>query len=641
MKSTTLRAWLWLTVASSASLNTLAQDDALLIADFEGPDYGAWQVTGEAFGKGPARGTLPNQQEVSGFLGRGLVNSYFNGDGTTGTLTSPEFTIARRYLRFLIGGGNHPGHTCLNLLVEGKVARTATGPNSETLTLQAWDLRELVGKPARLQIVDQHTGGWGHINVDHILQTDEPLRDDRELALARAMSSVQNAAERAVKDPTRPQYHFRPPANWNNDPNGPIFYQGYYHLFYQHNPYGDRWNHMHWGHARSRDLVTWEHLPIALWPSRALGEQHCFSGCAWLDHKGRPMIFYTSIGPREPHLWIALPEDDELIRWEKFGGNPVLTESSPSVKYYDFRDPFVFAHAGRTFMVHGGNLNQAQGGQAVVSLYEAENPELTKWKYRSILFQHPDPKVVNIECPLFFKLGEKFVLITSPHRQCDYFIGAFDPEAGKFTAETQGLADHSSHFYAPNCLADEQGRRVLWGWVRGFKEGRGWNGCMTLPRVLTLEGHRLIQRPAPELVKLRGEGQRATLKLNDTSQVLDKVRGDLLEIIAEFELGTAKTAGVKLRRSADGSRATLVQHDGATLDVAGVNVPLPLGEPARRFKLQVFLDKSVLEVYVNDGRECITRVIEAREDDLDVEWFATGGGATVTSIDAWPLRSIW
>jgi fructan beta-fructosidase len=152
----------------------------LLIADFEGTNYGAWQVTGEAFGPGPARGTLPNQMRVDGFLGRGLVNSYFHGDGTTGTLTSPPFQIERRCLRFLIGGGKHPGQTCLNLVLDGQVRRTATGPNhrpggSERLDWQEWDVAEFAGRPAVLQIVDQASGGWGHINVDHILQTDQPL----------------------------------------------------------------------------------------------------------------------------------------------------------------------------------------------------------------------------------------------------------------------------------------------------------------------------------------------------------------------------------------------------------------------------------------------------------------------------------
>ena len=103
----------------------------------------------------------------------------------------------------------------------------------------------------------------------------------------------------AESDPARPAYHFRPPANWNNDPNGTIFYKGWHHLFYQLNPYGSEWGHMHWGHARSRDLVNWEHLPIALWPSLEKGEEHVFSGGAIIAADGRPRLFYTSIGKRD------------------------------------------------------------------------------------------------------------------------------------------------------------------------------------------------------------------------------------------------------------------------------------------------------------------------------------------------------
>ena len=152
--------------------------------------------------------------------------------------------------------------------------------------------------------------------------------DDLEAALLRAMGSVQNAAERAAKDPARPQFHFRAPGNWMNDPNGPIFHRGYYHMFYQHNPYGDGWGHMHWGHARSKDLVHWEHLPIALWPSKAHGEEHVFSGCAALDGKGRPILFYTSIGHPVPECWAAVPEDDQLLLWKKRESNPVLTQET-------------------------------------------------------------------------------------------------------------------------------------------------------------------------------------------------------------------------------------------------------------------------------------------------------------------------
>jgi len=145
-----------------------------VLADFEGQDYGDWSVEGEAFGKGPARGTLPNQQEVSGFSGKGLVNTFLGGDRPHGRLVSPPFVIERRYITFLIGGGGHAGKTCMNLLVNGKVVRTATGTNNERLQWQNWDVREFEGKTAQIEIVDQESGGWGHINVDQIELRDTP-----------------------------------------------------------------------------------------------------------------------------------------------------------------------------------------------------------------------------------------------------------------------------------------------------------------------------------------------------------------------------------------------------------------------------------------------------------------------------------
>jgi sucrose-6-phosphate hydrolase SacC (GH32 family) len=165
-----------LCIATLAATNLRAADD-VLIADFEGPDYRAWKVTGEAFGPGPARGTLPGQMQVDGFKGKGLVNSFYKGDGSTGTLTSPEFKIERQFISFLIGGGQDPEKTCMNLLIDGKAVRNATGPNNkpggtEALAPASWDVGEFAGQSAVIQILDQATGGWGHINVDQIVQTD-------------------------------------------------------------------------------------------------------------------------------------------------------------------------------------------------------------------------------------------------------------------------------------------------------------------------------------------------------------------------------------------------------------------------------------------------------------------------------------
>ena len=150
-----------------------------VIADFEGDTYGDWKVEGKAFGTGPARGTLSGQQDVTGFAGHGLVNSFLGGDSTTGKLTSPEFLIERDFITFKIGGGNQPGKECINLLIDGKVVRTATGRDDEKLLWEFWNVSELAGKKAKIEIVDAATGGWGHINIDELVQSDKlPSAED-------------------------------------------------------------------------------------------------------------------------------------------------------------------------------------------------------------------------------------------------------------------------------------------------------------------------------------------------------------------------------------------------------------------------------------------------------------------------------
>ncbi|MEI7699237.1 MAG: hypothetical protein WCK86_05535, partial [Planctomycetia bacterium] len=167
----------------------------IIIADFESEGYGDWKVEGTAFGKGPARGALPGQMAVEGFSGSGLVNSFLEGDASVGTLESPQFVIQRRYITFLIGGGMNPEQLALQLLIDGKVVRQATGPNdrsggSEALVRESWEVNEHKGNKATIRILDQATGGWGHINVDHIVQTDKKpaglIRDAKRQFLVNA-----------------------------------------------------------------------------------------------------------------------------------------------------------------------------------------------------------------------------------------------------------------------------------------------------------------------------------------------------------------------------------------------------------------------------------------------------------------------
>src|SRR6266481_1433000 len=147
--------------------------------------------------------------------------------------------------------------------------------------------------------------------------------------IARATAAVEAAVPRAQADPAHPIFHVTSPAQWMNDPNGPIYYKGYYHLFYQLHPFSDQSGPKYWGHVRSRDLAKWEHLPIALWPSSEAGEAEVWSGCCTINGQGEPMIFYTSIAPGKSaqtlaEQWAAIG-DDNLIKWQKSPANPVLS----------------------------------------------------------------------------------------------------------------------------------------------------------------------------------------------------------------------------------------------------------------------------------------------------------------------------
>ena len=475
-------------------LHAAQPDD--LIADFEADDYGEWNVSGTAFGPGPAQGTLRSQQNVEGFQGRGLANSFFNGDDSMGTLTSPEFTIRRKFITFLIGGGGFKEETCMNLIVDGNVVRTATGPNTEpgggeNLAPASWDVHEFVGKTAVIEIVDNRKGGWGHINVDQIMQSDTPVQtppkpvtrermlqlDKRYLLLPvktrpkdapkqRATLIVDGKPVRAFdielddhpdwfahldvsewkgrsatvrvekipepsdaadlittsdeiwnaaalySEPLRPQLQFSNRRGWVNDPNGLVFYNGEYHLFFQHNPYGWHWGNMHWGHATSPDLVHWQEHGEALYPDD-LGAM--FSGSAVVDWKntsgfgkdGKPplVLFYTAAGNPCTQC-IAYSTDGRTFT--KFSGNPVVKNIAPGD-----RDPKVIWHepTKRWVMVLYVGQPSADGktgtnGKPKVThaIHFFTSPNLRDWTPTSVVLGGDDNDRFFYECPDFFEL---------------------------------------------------------------------------------------------------------------------------------------------------------------------------------------------------------------------------------------------
>jgi len=486
-----------------------------------------------------------------------------------------------------------------------------------------------------------------------------------------AKQALKKAIPIAETDPNRPVYHFRPPAQWMNDPAGAIYHNGQYHLFYQFGPTSDQLTphiEMYWAHARSRDLVSWEDLPVALWASRDLGERRCNSGSVMTNPKGQPMAFYTSVpimSNKARQQWAAVAEDDDLINWKKHPSNPLLSlETHGGPRFGNgWGDTVIFQTNNRTFMILGAEL----GEDVVLPIYETTDSDWTDWKYKGLLFRLPKTSLKDLETPSFFPMGKQWVFLCSPGGQVQYFIGSFNLETLTFHPVNRGTLDHSygdqwpslskeelsktrwpslnspRGFYANHTLINKDGQIILLGWVSGFKLGRGWNGCLALPRIFSLGSDGLPrQQPVPALKKLRGSHTNLKqLKLQDQIHVVGEASGDTLEILVRINPGTAKSVGVNVRRSKSGNEGVPISYNRQQLSVAGTKIPFQLKSHEEILELQIFLDKSVMEVFVNGGREVFTRVIYPGEKDLGIELFASGGDALVESLDVWQMSSIW
>jgi beta-fructofuranosidase len=471
--------------------------------------------------------------------------------------------------------------------------------------------------------------------------------------------------QRLAHDPHRPQYHFLPKANWVNDPNGPIFWKGYCHLFYQYSatvyPQGPKY----WGHARSKDMVYWEHLPMALAPTPGGPDKDgCWSGSAFIN-AGVPTLVYTGVFPQVQCLATS---DDDMTTWKKFSGNPVVASPPAGLAVTGFRDPSIWREGDDWLMTVGAGF-QGQGG--AVLLYSSK--DLAHWDYLHPLFTAPpferrDPASPNRyepngagdmwECPDFFPLGSKHVLLVSAQGRVHYFVGTYSDR--KFHADSQGLIDGSGLHYASKCFEDHQGRRILWGWVRESRSktaqnAAGWSGAISLPRVLSIDSDGSLRMdPLPELARLRARHHR--LANVDVSGFLPapNIQGDSLEIQLAMDPGGAKESGISVRRSPDAAEETTISYDAASQTVVFITgrsslspdagggtyraaLQLNPGEPLR---LTIFLDGSVVEVFAN-GRTCLTgRMYPTRSDSQGVGVFAREGRARVESLDAYEMKPI-
>jgi beta-fructofuranosidase len=463
------------------------------------------------------------------------------------------------------------------------------------------------------------------------------------------------------RDPHRLSFHLMAPAGWINDPNGLIYYNGEYHVFYQHHPYSAQWGPMHWGHAKSRDLVRWEHLPVALAPSESYDEG-CFSGSAVDDNGVLTLVYTGHADNKDPKEVQCIATSTDGIHFEKYGRNPVIA-APPAEGSADFRDPKVWRHGDAWYMVVGSGKD----GIGKALLYRSL--DLREWSYMGVAAQSDGTQGHMWECPDLFSLGDKHVLIISPMGMDGSkniaIIGTLDYETGKFTQERWEELDYGPDFYAAQTFSDDQGRRLLFGWMNMWgtpmpTQAKGWAGAMTLPRVLALlpEGKLMIQ-PAPELEALRRDHWTVSNVIADEgNRVLpEDIGGECLEIVGEFQLSPQGQGqfGFKLRSSKVSGEETVVLYDRGTRellvnrDTSGVGQSNNPGisrcrvEPSEggRVRLHIFLDRSSVEVFANGGRAVITQRIYPNPQSLDVGFYVQGEAVHIHSMDIWRLGSIW
>ncbi len=695
-----------LLVFTLAALTSASGADDLLIADFESETYADWKVEGEAFGLGPARGTLPGQMEVTGFEGKGLVNSFHQGDDTTGTLTSPPFAIQRPFINFLIGGGGYTHETGLDLLIDGKSVRSSTGPNtepggSEALDWASWEVAEFAGKEAVIRIVDARKGSWGHVNVDQITQGDtrreslpathtftaakrylhlpvktgapairlkllregESVRElDIELCLdgkpsflaaldlapwqgesltlhagkvrdaGEALANLAQAdelpnADGIYREALRPLFHFTSKIGWLNDPNGLVYQNGEWHLFYQHNPYGWNWGNMHWGHAVSKDLVHWQELGDAIYPwSDCVGA--AFSGSAVIDHDNTSGFGKDGKVP----LVAALTDTGagEIIAFSNDKGRTLtMFENNPVVKHQG-RDPKLiwYAPGGHWVMAV---YNEFEGKQWIAF---HTSPDLKAWEFQSRIegyFECAD----LFELPVDGNSGEtSWVLYAADGK---YALGDFDGK--KFTPAHEGK--HQvwwGNFYAAQSYDNAPGgRRVQIGWGRDITfPGMPFNQQMVVPVELSLRktagAVRMFAEPVAELAALRGPKiERETPSLGTTPLRVD-LESDAFEILVE---GTVP-AGARLTARVRGVEVT---YDRTAKTLACGDKKAPLDAAGGKLALRILVDRGSLEVFANAGTVAISHGVHFQPDERTLE--VAGEGVTGVTLTAFPLASVW
>lgn len=472
-----------------------------------------------------------------------------------------------------------------------------------------------------------------------------------------AQESVWRHFEQTSNQPYRLMYHLMPPTNWMNDPNGFCYFNGEYHIFYQHNPYEPKHGPMYWGHLSSPDLIFWHHCPIALAPDTEY-DASCFSGSAVVIDNQLKLLYTSHDSSRVQKEMQSLATSTDGIRFEKYPGNPIITQI-PEGASFDFRDPKVWRHENLWYMVLGSSRDQA--GQAY--LYRSE--DLINWKVVGSLLENDGSLGIVWECPDIYPMGEYDVFacspINSPKSRNALVIGKLDYDTGKLTPCRFQEADYGEDFYAMQSMLTPDGRRLMVAWMEKWRDEyvtarEGWVGAMALLREISMVEDCVRIRPIREMEQLREQEVicRQFIVDENGQNYLPEIQGNAIEIKAELKFSdpACLQGGIRLRVSDDQQQETRVYFDLQRMAVICDRSKSGLGsqvetfspidlKPDQTISLQIFIDHSSIEVFINDGESVISNRIYPNPGSINYDLFATGGSMEILDIKAWTLKSIW
>ncbi|MCA1029571.1 sucrose-6-phosphate hydrolase [Bacillus timonensis] len=468
----------------------------------------------------------------------------------------------------------------------------------------------------------------------------------------KANEEVQKQHNTVMSDDYRLHYHLMPPVGLINDPNGFIQWKGTYHLFYQWMPFKTGHGAKFWGHYTSPDLVNWTHEQIALTPSDWYDKNGCYSGSA-ISTKDELMLFYTgnvkdAEGNRETYQCLATSKDG--LNFEKKG--PVL--ELPEGYTAHFRDPKVWKKDDVYYMIIGAQSVDIKGHAALF-----QSSDLLNWELLGNIAGSTDENNMGYmwECPDLFELDGQDVLLFSPQGidaqgmlynnvyQCGYYIGKLDYESAKLSHGEFYELDRGFEFYAPQTTLDENGRRIVVGWMGVPDQNEDkhptiahkWIHCLTIPRVLHVRDGKLIQTPVVELEQMRGnEVSFGNVALVNELKELEGVSGEVLELKVEVE----KLSGHFEMLIRDHARIVYNQTEGIfTLErhsFADGKTESRSCKLNELHSLRIYLDTSSIEIFVNDGEEVFTARIYPYKNCRKIAFGSKN--EAVVSVTKWDLR---